>query len=483
MGESTIRVSLYTICLMGFALFVAGFISVFIGTAFDLSFSLQGFVVDEKVLFIAIVSLTFLILLVLFWQRLPSWPTVRAIGVTAAVLSAVSLVLLLTDVLRFVVLDILGVAVGLLAYIWLCTLSSVRPYLYRRGYSFLSRSQVITGVLLMALLTMVPLFSVIAIYISLLFSACLGLLALYATSAIASSSEAKESLEDADEPLPWTMSGKALAIVFGYAVLMGVSVGYSVRYTHVNLSALIFAVLLTIFGLCMYVLCERDLARRLMEESIRFFVGVAALVALSLSVFYGNWFCTVVVAMGSGLGFSSIFLRIGYYIKIATAGQRQHYRSTGIVLSAFFIGILVGAMLSFYFFENIDARMLGGIILVGLSISIGTVSIGRGGYNLQSESIREAEDYENLEAANKLLYEKVCRAISDEYGLTERQAEVFRYLGENKNARYIQEKLVISSHTAKSHIYAVFGKMDIHSQQELIAIVQERFEKEKRESR
>ena len=42
-----------------------------------------------------------------------------------------------------------------------------------------------------------------------------------------------------------------------------------------------------------------------------------------------------------------------------------------------------------------------------------------------------------------------------------------------ENAAYIQNKLTISPHTVKSHIYSIYRKLDIHSQQKLMDFVED----------
>lgn len=62
-------------------------------------------------------------------------------------------------------------------------------------------------------------------------------------------------------------------------------------------------------------------------------------------------------------------------------------------------------------------------------------------------------------------------AIGDEYGLSAREKEVLKELAKGRTARYIGEQLFISEGTAKSHTYRIYQKLGIHSQQELIDLV------------
>ena len=64
-----------------------------------------------------------------------------------------------------------------------------------------------------------------------------------------------------------------------------------------------------------------------------------------------------------------------------------------------------------------------------------------------------------------------CRAIAEQFDLSPREAEVFTCLAKGRNAEYIQQKLFISSNTAKTHITHIYRKMGINSQQRLIDLV------------
>ncbi|MDR1358218.1 MAG: helix-turn-helix transcriptional regulator [Coriobacteriales bacterium] len=67
--------------------------------------------------------------------------------------------------------------------------------------------------------------------------------------------------------------------------------------------------------------------------------------------------------------------------------------------------------------------------------------------------------------------EDVCQEICERAQLSPRQSEVFTYLAKGRNAAFIENELVVSNHTVKAHIYRIYQKLGIHSQQELIDVV------------
>ena len=67
-----------------------------------------------------------------------------------------------------------------------------------------------------------------------------------------------------------------------------------------------------------------------------------------------------------------------------------------------------------------------------------------------------------------------CAALCEAHNLSPREREVFALCAKGRDSAYICNALYISAHTVKSHIYHIYGKMDIHSQQELISLVEDR---------
>jgi DNA-binding NarL/FixJ family response regulator len=78
---------------------------------------------------------------------------------------------------------------------------------------------------------------------------------------------------------------------------------------------------------------------------------------------------------------------------------------------------------------------------------------------------------DNLDSPTSL--NQLCKALGQEYGLTQRQTEVIALLIKGRNAQHIGEQLGISMHTAKAHISAIYSKLAVHSQQEIIDIFEE----------
>lgn len=72
-------------------------------------------------------------------------------------------------------------------------------------------------------------------------------------------------------------------------------------------------------------------------------------------------------------------------------------------------------------------------------------------------------------------WRQCCEELCAEYGLSPRESEVFELLARGRDNHHICEVLYISPATVKTHTYNIYRKLNVHSQQELISIVEGRF--------
>ena len=68
-------------------------------------------------------------------------------------------------------------------------------------------------------------------------------------------------------------------------------------------------------------------------------------------------------------------------------------------------------------------------------------------------------------------YKRRCLALADMCLLSRRETEVLFLLAKGYNTKMIQEQLYISAGTANTHMRHVYRKLDVHSQQDLIRMV------------
>ena len=165
-----------------------------------------------------------------------------------------------------------------------------------------------------------------------------------------------------------------------------------------------------------------------------------------------RWFWEIQASrMGNASGFFLGWLFVGLFGSALTSSPYTFLLTCfilsciAVVIEALFFGhsVLAG-------FEEPDAFELDGAEDVELSES-----------DAKGSSVEEC-------------YLQVSMEMAEEFKLSPRQTEIFVYLARGRNVQFIREKLVLSTPTVKSHVYSIYQKMDIHSHQELIDMVEER---------
>lgn len=89
------------------------------------------------------------------------------------------------------------------------------------------------------------------------------------------------------------------------------------------------------------------------------------------------------------------------------------------------------------------------------------------------------EDDEPVEKNNRGRFAKSCEKIAATYLLSKRETEILYLLAKGRNAAYIQAELFISEGTVKTHIWRIYKKLGIHTQQDLIDMIDEEIAIEK----
>lgn len=89
-----------------------------------------------------------------------------------------------------------------------------------------------------------------------------------------------------------------------------------------------------------------------------------------------------------------------------------------------------------------------------------------------SEAFASSSEVNFEREADRLSWRDRCNLLAGQIGLSPRQTEVLVLLSRGHNTKYIEEQLVISNHTAKSHIYHIYQKAGVHSKQEIIEMLE-----------
>lgn len=73
---------------------------------------------------------------------------------------------------------------------------------------------------------------------------------------------------------------------------------------------------------------------------------------------------------------------------------------------------------------------------------------------------------------NRVSIEKRCEDLGSQYGLSKREQELFNLFARGRSTKYIEEHLFISKNTIATHRKNIYRKLGIHSQQELLSLIE-----------
>jgi DNA-binding CsgD family transcriptional regulator len=163
-------------------------------------------------------------------------------------------------------------------------------------------------------------------------------------------------------------------------------------------------------------------------------------------------------------------------VKISVAHRLPVFYSVAAGAAISPLGFLVGWLISLlvtYF--GLSSTSLSALLLVLAFLLVVVVmlffpnSAHHEEPGAEPAALRVTEDTLGEKALFKMKVEKVAQL----YALSPRECDVLGYLVKGRNANYIQKELMVSPHTAKSHIYNIYRKLDIHSQQKLMDFVED----------
>jgi DNA-binding CsgD family transcriptional regulator len=141
------------------------------------------------------------------------------------------------------------------------------------------------------------------------------------------------------------------------------------------------------------------------------------------------------------------------------------------------IGFLIGSLTATAFLFSFGLNLIQFDIVMILLVGIVIIAFSIYGANEDKvkQRLNDLLAERILPEQTTLLYphsfRQRCEQVSERFGLSPRETEVFVMLAKGRNAGYIQEKLVVSSATVKTHIFHIYRKLDINSQQKLMDIV------------
>ncbi len=164
-----------------------------------------------------------------------------------------------------------------------------------------------------------------------------------------------------------------------------------------------------------------------------------------------------------------------FYLLLSEIGRRNCFGAVPLFAlgyGASRIGFEAGALLGHVM--NISAE--GAVVIAAaLAFLFATFEVSiLNNINFQAliEDVRPVPEVQapKSEPMERELSELCDRAV-ERFHLTPRETEITRLLAQGRSVAVIQEELVVSKNTVKTHVKNIYLKLDVHSQQELIDLI------------
>ena len=457
--------------LVGFSCLMASFLYALIGPFGVPSFSFGQLALTGGALVVSVAIVVIVCVMVYPDNMMANNKGIFAIMLIIVIATGASAVLwlLLGEGGLVVCSPLLGVAFGLESMSWCFYYYKMHSLNGPVSYWVFAENSLLTAVLVIVLACMQATYGAIGMHV------LVGLSLAFLWYAMKSPSYQQAGDGNDAEDLPReariAVSLRSGIQEFGYTVMLGIAMGFGTAPAFAGYEPLAFGIAIFGSGVLMVAVYKKAIIRWLLEQSVRFYLAVVGVVALSLAYMFGSIAQAVVLYLGVICGFASLQLRMAYSVKICRP-QQSRYRDTVLRMwLCSILGIFTGILFVDVFLASLGNSKGLAVALAIMGAIVCMIGIGHGGVNLQAEYIRDSEYLQTYEDNSSRHYNLACQDFAQRYQLTDRQAEVLRYLGQGRNAHYIQEKLGISEHTVKSHIYSIYSKAEVHSQQELMELL------------
>ena len=307
---------------------------------------------------------------------------------------------------------------------------------------------------------------------------------------------------DARQSVSWRsyFSTATAAITCGYALGCIASFWSELSFIHLIVLAVV------VFSTCLALVID-SFHKQVINEALmmRLFLPSVAVVVLPLLLVDGAWkpLFAILLLCWSLIPLSCSIIAMFKHIIIC---ELSTLRSFSLGRSVSFFGVAFGMLIALFGFMPSVASLFSPIaptlsIVVFMLLIVFSTSFVMTEDNFPEEAsfhirnkdgetrvevdpgvpIRKID--QSLRGSSRQIIEEIvvdesavfhakCDAIAQTYGLSNRQREVLSMLAKGRNGDYITEKLVISPHTAKAHIYNIYQKTGVHSRQELMDLVE-----------
>lgn len=223
----------------------------------------------------------------------------------------------------------------------------------------------------------------------------------------------------------------------------------------------------------------RQVDERFYKESLKKTIALAVAACLMVIPIVPDVWKLVVVCVFTCAISLNIIVLINAVVETTRFNQISPIWLIGQEGAVFFAGTGLGALL-FCVATWLESLGVPHIMYVSFTVAVVLCAFLQVKVNYQiypfEPIIEEGMDEEvreqlEEEGRHRMAYRQKVEAVCERYRLSPREREVMRILLKGRDAKYIMDTFYISQSTAKTHIYNIYRKLDVHSRQELMDLV------------
>lgn len=157
-----------------------------------------------------------------------------------------------------------------------------------------------------------------------------------------------------------------------------------------------------------------------------------------------------------------------YIISMAKRGLISTVLGIGIAQGFVQLGVLAGnlvGMTAAPLVENGSLNVFVLVLALMCALSFSLTLLPQRGRVVGAQKKAPSNDNADIDA--------VCKRLAVECRLSAREEEVLGYLARGRSQPYIREELLLSKNTVATHVKHIYQKLNVHSRQELLDLVQE----------
>lgn len=186
---------------------------------------------------------------------------------------------------------------------------------------------------------------------------------------------------------------------------------------------------------------------------------------------------SAVLAAGPLYAGSECFEVLMWYV-LASLGARNRVGAVELVARGRAVasaGLIVGALAGHAMNTETEPLWLscGMVAVLVAFVAVNLIVLKEFSFQKTIDGVRPLKELSTLPEGATFDMAGSCAVLASDRGLTPREHEIMGYLARGRNAAYVQEKLVLSRNTVKTHVANIYAKLGVHSQQELIDMVED----------